>query len=144
MFLVLAKGKFLGGSGIETCLKFCIIRKQIHFILVWLQQWNKFLVTTKSFKIVKCQSSSNPATVLGPLPHPPKKGSKENFRLGAYWRWWIELENWEKNGKFFLRPPQVLKLEIWQARFDFKGNAEWVQTNVQNYRLHIFKTRLQL
>ena len=30
------------------------------------------------------QFPSNADSVLGPLPHPPKKGSKENFRLGAY------------------------------------------------------------
>ena len=29
------------------------------------------------------QFPSNTDSVLGPLPHPPKKGSKENFRLGA-------------------------------------------------------------
>ena len=24
-----------------------------------------------------------------------------NFRLGAYWRWWMKLQNWEKNGATF-------------------------------------------
>ena len=79
------------------------------------------IMISKCYRGARPQFPSNADSVLGPLPHPPKKGSKENFRLGAYWRWWIELENWEKNGKFFFATAasfeaRNLASEIWFQR----------------------------
>ena len=106
------------------------IRKQITlFLSIETMKLISISYVKKSFEIMisKCYRGarphfpSNADSVLGPLPHPPKKGSKENFRLGAYWRWWIELENWEKNGKFFFATAasfeaRNLASEIWFQR----------------------------
>ena len=43
------------------------------------------IIISKFYRGARPQHPSNAdSVVLGPLPHPPKKGSKENFRLGAY------------------------------------------------------------